>query len=72
MQIAIFIACCFIIGMLIVVCLELRQLRKDINAAKLHILGNMGVAFDMLYNQLSESIPNTFEYNGNKGKVYHK
>ena len=61
MQIAIFIACCFIIGLLIVVCLELKELRLDI-----HALGNM---VDMNADWVLERMPNTFEYNGNKGKV---
>ncbi len=71
MQIAIFIACCFIIGLLIVVCLELRRIRYDIT----HIQVNSGALMNMVieyYFNILNAIPNTFEYNGNKGKVYRK
>jgi Flp pilus assembly protein protease CpaA len=75
MLIAIFIACCFIIGMLIVVCLELRHINKNL----VTINYNNKVHRDDIVEYLTttrhviiDCIPDTFEYNGNKGKVYRK
>ena len=68
MQIAIFIACFCIIGLLIVVCLEL----KDISSYIRYMRYALEIDVDGAIRGVLDELPNTFEYNGTKGKVYHK
>lgn len=71
MQIAIFIACCFIIGMLIVVCLELSDICNELAEIRVRC-GSLGNQLIEYYINILTSMPNTFEYNGMRGKVFKK
>ena len=71
MQIAIFLMCCAILGMLAVICFYLRDIRYEVNSIRRRYEVYSQCTIDWL-DQLFQSIPDTFEYNGNKGKVYRK
>lgn len=68
MQIAIFLVCCAILGVSIVVCFELRHIRGNINFTKFRL----ETAIEWYGEQILDELPNTFEYNGMRGKVFKK
>ena len=75
MEIAIFLTLCFIVGLLLAVCMRMKTFReimslgmnnqKSYAETYIWMMGNM-------QDEIMRNLPNTFEYNGNKGKVYHK
>lgn len=66
------------LGFLIVIARRLRKLIKEISDAHHHVIeieeNTNCVMKDILYaiKEVLDKIPNTFEYNGNKGRVYKR
>lgn len=70
------------LGFLIVIARRLRKLIKEISDAHHHAInveteiGNVTQSADdeiiYMLSEVLDKIPNTFEYNGNKGRIYKK